>query len=351
MPGDPVKVDGLYGEGGGSVLRTALGLSAVTGRPVSVRNIRSNRPRPGLAAQHLTGLRALARLFGARIDGAELGSTAICFAPGKPVAGEIEVDVGTAGSIALMLQTLMIPLPFAGRDTRISLSGGTHVPWAPTVDYLANVTIPLLERMGCRYEIEILKPGYYPRGGGKVVLNSSPSNGLGALNLDNFGRLCNVRGISRVSNLPEHVAGRQASSAKKVLGSVLDVKVDVISEAALCPGSAITLWALTSNGCRLGASALGKRGKPAEEVGRQAGDEILSYMNFGAPVDPYFLDQVIPYAALARGRTRLSGSRYTLHAKTNIHIVKKFVDCEIEVEGDLDGPCKVTIDGVSLRGE
>ena len=333
------------------MLRTALGLSAVTGRPVSVNNIRSNRPRPGLAAQHLTGLRALARLFGARTEGAELGSTAISFAPGKPAVGDIEVDVGTAGSIALMLQTLMIPLPFAGRGTRISLSGGTHVPWSPTMDYLANVTIPLLGRMGCNFDLDMLTPGYYPKGGGRVVLNSSPSDGLEALDLDDFGRLRKIRGVSRVSNLPEHVAKRQASSAAEVLGSVRDVKVDVASEAARCPGSAITLWALTSTGCRMGSSALGKRGKPAEEVGRQAGDEILSYVNSGAPVDPYFLDQIIPYAALARGMTRLRGSRYTLHAKTNIHIVKKFVDCEIEVEGELEGACNVSIEGTDFVGD
>ena len=350
MAGGHVSIDGSFGEGGGSILRTALGLSAVTGRPVSMGNIRQNRPRPGLAAQHLTGLRALAKLYNARTEGAELGSGDVKFVPREAATGGINVDVGTAGSISLMLQALMIPLPFAGREMKLTLSGGTHVPWSPTIDYLSNVTIPILSRMGYSCSIEMRSPGYYPKGGGRATFATSPIRALRGLSLEDFGELREVRGISRASNLPDHVARRQASSAAAVLSPLHAAEIGVSIERALCPGSAITLWATTSTGCRLGASALGKRGRPAEEVGRGAGEEIKSYISDGAPLDPYLLDQIIPYAALAEGRTILRGVKLTNHAKTNIHVVRKFVDCEIEVEGALDGPCRLVIDGIGFEG-
>jgi len=345
-----VKIDGRYGEGGGSIVRVAAGLSAVTGRPVAIGNIREGRPRPGLAPQHLTGLKALAGLCSARIEGVELGSTAIKFMPSKPSMAELSVDAGTAGSIGLMLQGLMIALPFAGREVRLSLTGGTHVSWSPNFDYLRNITIPVLGTMGYSCDVTMLAPGYYPKGGGKVTFLSRPCDHLDPLKMDAFGDLAAVEGISRASNLPEHVAARQSRSAAEALSGVAEPRIDVSVERALSPGSAITLWACTTTGCRLGASALGERGKPAETVGREAGDEMRGYLESHASVDPHLLDQILPYCALARGTSVLRGFKLTMHTTTNIHVVQLFLDCRIHVEGKIGEPCAVRVEGMGMGG-
>jgi len=347
----PVLIDGRYGEGGGSIVRVAVGLSAVTGRPVSISNIRENRPRPGLAPQHLTGLKALARLCNARTEGLALGSTSIKFVPRKPNLAELSVDAGTAGSIGLMLQSLMIALPFAGREVRLSLTGGTHVPWAPNIDYLSNVTIPVLRMMGYSCDVTMISPGYYPKGGGRVLFQSRPCQCLSALKMDRFGDLVAVEGVSRASNLPEHVAARQSRAAAEALRGVADPKIEVSAQRSASPGSAITLWASTTTGCRLGASALGERGKPAEAVGREAGEEMRLYVEGRAPVDPHLLDQILPYCALARGVSVLRGYKLTMHTTTNVHVVKLFLDSRIEVEGEVGEACTITIEGVGMTGE
>lgn len=346
-----VRIDGRYGEGGGSIVRVAAGLSAVTGRPIAISNIREGRPRPGLAAQHLTGLKALARLCNARIDGVELGSTAIKFVPSKPSLAELSVDAGTAGSIGLMLQGLMIALPFAGREVRLSLTGGTHVSWSPNFDYLRNITIPVLGSMGYRCDVTMLAPGYYPRGGGKVSFVSRPCDHLAPLRMDAFGDLVAVEGISRASNLPEHVAARQSRSAAEALSGTAEPSITVSVERSLSTGSAITLWATTTTGCRLGASALGERGKPAETVGRQAGEEMRGYLQRRASVDPHLLDQMLPYCALARGASVLRGFELTMHTTTNIHVVQLFLECSIQVEGKVGEPCTIRVQGVGMEGE
>jgi len=346
-----VEIDGRYGEGGGSIVRVAAGLSALTGRPVAISNIRENRPRPGLAPQHLAGLKALASLCSARTEGIELGSDAIKFMPSKPSLAELSVDAGTAGSIGLMLQGLMIALPFAGREVRLSLTGGTHVSWSPNFDYLRNITMPVLKTMGYSCDVTMLAPGYYPKGGGKVRFVSRPCDHLEPLKMDAFGDLSAVEGVSRAANLPEHVAARQSRSAAEALAGIAETRIDVSVERALSPGSAITLWASTTRGCRLGASALGERGKPAENVGREAGEEMRGYLESRASIDPHLLDQILPYCALARGASILKGFKLTMHATTNIHVVRLFLDCRIEVEGKVGEACTVRVEGVGMRGE
>jgi RNA 3'-phosphate cyclase len=343
----PVVVDGRFGEGGGSILRLATGLSCLTGRAVSIDGIRQNRPRPGLAPQHLTGLRALAELFNAQTQGLELGSTRISFAPGSSGRAKLEVDVGTAGSIGLMLQGLMIGTVIGGRKTEISLTGGTHVPWSPSFDYLKNVTLVALGEMGYDCHVEMEQPGYYPKGGGRVSFTSTPCQYVKPIRLDSFGELSKIEGVSRASNLPEHVARRQASAAASALSELGQPRIDTSIEGARCPGSAITLWASTTAGGRLGASSLGRRGKPAEEVGSEAGEELRSYLVGRSPVDPYLLDQILPYCAVARGTSVLKGFKLTSHATTNIHVIRKFLDCQIKVDGE--APCIITVEGSGMK--
>ncbi len=345
-----VRIDGRYGEGGGSILRLAVAMSAVTGKPVTVNDIRRNRPRPGLAPQHLNGLKAMASLFGARTKGMELGSTTIEFDPREPRHKGLSVDVGTAGSTGLILQILMIVLPFIDGGMEISLKGGTHVRWSPNIDYIDHVTIPLLEKMGYEASLSMRKPGYYPKGGGQVIFHSRPCAPLKAIDLESFGSIESMEGVSRASNLPSHVPRRQAESASSSLSISGEPQIDVVTEDAFCPGSAITLWGSTSTGCILGSSALGEKGKPAEKVGREAAEEMNDYIQNGSPVDHYALDQLLPYAALAKGRSVLRSSKLTKHAITNIYVVQEFLDLSFEVEGQEGRECMIAVKGAGLEG-
>jgi len=345
-----VRIDGRYGEGGGSILRLATALSAITGNTVVVDNIRSNRSRPGLAPQHLTGLKALARLFSARTQGLSLGSTKVKFVPRSPRGGQLSVDVGTAGSIGLVLQTLMIVVPFVGEPTEISLTGGTHVRWSPNIDYLERVTLPIMRRMGYRGTLSLIQPGYYPKGGGKVIFKGEPWQGLEAVSLEDFGQVESIGGISRASNLPKHVPMRQADAAKSLLSDRVEPEVFVTTERAMSPGSAITLWAETSEGCILGSSSLGEKGKPAEEVGTEAARDMKAFIDSRSPVDPFLLDQILPYASLADGKSVFESVKLTDHALTNIHVIGEFLNSQIEVEGDRGGSCRIEVYGADLEG-
>ena len=340
-----IEIDGSYEEGGGSILRVATGLAAATGRAVRIVNIRANRPRPGLAAQHLTGLRTLSRLFDAEVNGAEIGSKEVLFIPGEPHLRSLSVDVGTAGSTSLVLQSVMIALSTREEKVDLELIGGTHVRWSPNYDYLSNVTIPLLRRMGYRSQVRMDRPGYYPKGGGKVYFSSMGTPSLKPATFDRFGRLEGVHGVSRASNLPEHVATRQAKSASKVLSNFLEPEIEIRVDRSLSAGSSITLWALSTDGCRLGASALGERGRPAEQVGREAGQEMASYLEMHTPLDPHMLDQLIPYCALARGVSVLKSCELTRHAITNVYVARRIVGCKIDVHGTLGEPCTLRIEG------
>jgi len=346
MPTEVVEIDGSYGEGGGSILRVATGLAAATGRAVRIVNIRANRPRPGLAAQHLTGLRTLTRLFDAETKGAEIGSTEVTFIPRRPRLRSLSVDVGTAGSISLVLQSVMIALSTHQGEVSLELTGGTHVRWAPNYDYLSNVTVPVLKRMGYHSEVRLERPGYYPKGGGKVSFRSVGATRLQPAAFERFGKLEGIHGVSRASNLPEHVAKRQAKSASEVLSRFTDPEIEVKVERSFSPGSSITVWAVTSEGCRLGASALGERGKPAEQVGREAGEEMAAYLREESPMDPYMLDQLIPYCALAEGTSVLKASKLTKHAVTNVYVASRIAGCRIDVEGELGEPCTIRIRGL-----
>ena len=169
-----IEIDGSYGEGGGAVLRIATALSAVTSKPVHVTNIRSGRPKPGLMPQHLNAVKAVAALSNASLSGLELGSTDIIFNPRSLSGGDYKIDIGTAGSITLILQAFMIPAAFADGPVTIGITGGTDLRWSPSVDYLENVTLPILRLMGYKVRINILQRGHYPRGGGLVELKVDP---------------------------------------------------------------------------------------------------------------------------------------------------------------------------------
>lgn len=320
-----MRLDGSYGEGGGQILRTAVALSAVTGEPVEIYNIRKMRPKPGLATQHVKAIETVSSICDAEVEGCSLHSTYLSFKPAKIKGGTYNIDIGTAGSITLLLQCLMPVAMHAPSPVKLTITGGTDVAWSPPIDYLRYVTLRALSLMGYECELRLVRRGYYPRGGGYIEATINPS----ILRKTSFDKnQCNIiKGISHSSGLPAHVAQRQASSAEKILREEdynTSISLEIKDETST--GSGITLWCGTAGG-----SALGKQGLRAEKVGSTAAASILRELKTGAGVDIYLADQLIPYLALARGGSFTTRS-LTPHARTNIWVTEQFLNVKFKIE-------------------
>ncbi len=349
---EPVVIDGSFGEGGGQILRTSIALSAVTGRPVKIVNIRAKRRNPGLRRQHITGIKAVAALSKARVEGLELGSTTLLFELGKLSGGEYRFDIGTAGSVTLVLQALLPLLPFLPEPTTITVTGGTDVPWSPTIDYFRGVLLFFLEKMGFHLEIDLVRRGHYPRGGGMVRYRiRDPPGRLKPLELVERGEVHYFMGRSHAVKLPRHVAERQARAAVEVLREnypgvpmQLDIETDPEGRNVFSPGSGIAVWAICDNSI-LGADSLGERGKPAEKVGGEAARVLIEDLATGKALDRHMSDMIIPFLALAEGKSRIGGARLTMHALTNIHVVQEMLNVKINYRGDKDKPFTLEVEG------
>jgi RNA 3'-phosphate cyclase len=338
-----IQLDGSHGEGGGSILRQALALSILTGKEFSIKNIRSNRENPGLAAQHLASLNAAAQASDAVVTGNFLGSTDVYFKPGQFKGGSVKVDVGTAGALTLLLQSLMLPAVFSRKKTVFSLIGGTDVPWSQPFDYFRSVFIPQLRRYA-DIEAVLLRRGYYPRGGGEIKISissrSSRDDFLQPIILTSQNGLLQVRGVSHSSSDLEHasVSERQSDGCRlrlKELGVPMNFSNEYSS--SLSTGSGMTAMALFGNDeidfanpVILGASCLGERGKKAEAVGIEAAETLLSLISSSAPVDEHLCDQLIPYMAVAGGVIRTN--KITDHTLSNIHVAEQFMDIKFEIK-------------------
>jgi RNA 3'-terminal phosphate cyclase (ATP) len=331
MSNSLIEIDGSCGEGGGQIVRTAVALSAVTGKAVRIKRIRQARPKPGLAPQHAQAILALARLCNGRASGVEPGSSEIAFEPGEICGGSYRVEIGTAGSVTLLMQCLLPAMIRASGPVSLEVNGGTDVNWSPTVDYFRCVFLPALARFGVRASLELRQRGYYPKGQGSVLFKIEPELLKPARFEATHGMVTArpaVQGISHSSNLPAHVAKRQAEAAALSLKRA-GFEVEVNLEALQLPstGSGITLW----SGWK-GGSALGARGLPAEAVGKRAADELILELESGAAVDVHLADQLVPYLALAGGSCTVR--EISMHAKTNIWTARHFLDTEIKVDED-----------------
>ncbi len=324
MGKEVLEIDGSYGEGGGQLVRTAVALSAVTGKEIRVTNIRRNRPNPGLKQQHLKALEVTASICEARVSGLFPGSTELSFAPVEIKGGKYDIDIGTAGSITLLLQCLMPALPFAKEKVELTVRGGTDVAWAPTVDYLQQVTFRALDRLGYAGNVTLKKRGYYPKGGGKVSAFFEPCRLWGFHFLKEEEE---IKGISHASNLPAHVPLRQAEAASaRLLEAGYSSRIETQSFEDFSTGSGITLWA-----GYIGGSALGERGLPAEKVGKRAAEEVITELRARASVDMHLADQLIPYMALA-GNSSYTVREISPHAATNIWVTEQFLDVKFRIE-------------------
>lgn len=333
-----VRIDGSEGEGGGQILRTSLALSCVTGRPVEISNIRKRRARPGLQPQHLTAVKAAAAVSRARVEGGALSSTALRFAPSGLFGGEHLFDVaeikGSAGSVTLVLQTVMLPLFFADRASRITVLGGTHVPWSPSCHYFRDVFLPLLTRSGVNAAASIETWGWYPIGGGKVVLTIQPGKELGPVMITGRGKLVGITGTSAVSNLPREIAERQRKQALSILGRRgIDAEIEIISAPSPGKGTLLFLRAEFEQ-IAAGFESLGAIGKRAEQVADEAARDLCSFLEAEGALDPHLADQIVPYCALAQGGSAFTTSEITSHLLTNVRVVKHFLDVGIRIEGN-----------------
>lgn len=327
------EIDGSYGEGGGQLLRTAVALSAITGKSVHVRNIRANRTNPGLAPQHLTAVMAVAKLCGAEAEGLKVKSREILFHPGRLRGGRFGISVGTAGSITLVLQAALPVAVACGERIWLRITGGTDVRAAPPLDYFRHVLLPLLSRMGVKARIEVLKRGYYPRGGGEVAVEVLPSTPLQPLLLDAPGALAEIHGFAHVANLPSHIVQRMASSALAELSAFSAPSIDQAvlgMDEAIGAGGAIVLAARTAHAI-LGASATAQRGIPAEMLGSEAGSLIREEISSGATVDIHAADQLLIYLALSGGPSCFLARKLSCHALTTIWLLEQFLPVRFNV--------------------
>ena len=349
-----IVVDGSFGEGGGQILRTSVALSSLLLKPVKVINIRAKRKPPGLKRQHMTAIKVLATLTNAEVKGLELGSMAIEFIPKVRRGGHFSFDIGTAGSISLVLQAALPVMLYASTSVSLTIRGGTDVPWSPPIDYVRNVLVPLLNEMGAKVSIRVERRGHYPRGGGIVHVFVEPVKKLRSLRKLSRGNVLTIYGISHAVKLPPHVAIRQAKAATSVLEryGYRNVKIETEyyernKDPHLGPGSGIVLWAKTENSI-LGADALGAKGKPAEKVGEEAALKLIDDLSTNAALDTHMSDMIIPFLAVAEGVSEITGAKLTMHAYTNIEVVKKFINTEVYLEGKLNNPFKFRIRGIGL---
>lgn len=348
-----LNIDGSYHEGGGQILRTALALSALTGKSFDMHSIRKGRKVPGLKAQHKHGVLALKELCSAKFADVNVGSENISFYPGVIKKGNYEVDIGTAGSITLLFQSILLPSLFADGKVNWKITGGTDVIWSPQFDYFANVLIPYARKFA-DIEVKLEKRGYFPKGGGKVLVKINPkyhlkdfndfeelrkhlSENLKKYDLEFPLELVKINAVSHASKeLQEReVAERMGNVAKSyLLHYKVPVDIRIEYQETFSDGCGISLWALYSNGeetTRLGADSLGERKVTSEQVATKAAEQLKKEVDSGAVVDSRMADQILPFIALLPGSI-IRTSSISAHAMTNIWIIEQFLGKCFEVD-------------------
>jgi RNA 3'-terminal phosphate cyclase (ATP) len=324
-----LTVDGSQGEGGGQVLRTALGLSVVTGQAFRIKKVRAGRKKPGLMRQHLTAVRAAAEVSRASVSGDAIGSCEVTFQPRELVPGSYRFAVGTAGSATLVLQTVLPALMCAPSPSELVLEGGTHNPWAPPFDFLQKSLMPLLGRMGPQFTIKLDRMGFYPAGGGRFHVQVEPASALTPLELLERGELLQRRARAIVSKLPSHVARRELKVVHERLGWPEESLETVETSNSIGPGNILFLEMHAEHTTEV-VTGFGSRQVRAVAVAEKAVTEARQYLASEAPVGKHLADQLLVPLSLAGGRFRtMAPSR---HTTTNIQVIEQFLDIHITCE-------------------
>jgi len=330
----PVKIDGSHGEGGGQILRTAISLAAITCKPVEVTNIRAKRPNPGLRPQHMTGIKIIANLFRADVENLHVGAEWVRFVPSdKFEGGSMKVDVGTAGSIPLILMAVVPAVSLSNNSVELEITGGTDVRASPTIDYVRHVVTEGYRSIGIKFSADVVKRGYYPKGGGIVKTIIEPCKGPGTMELlttrDVAPRITSVCG-----QLPRQVAERQTSSAMIALEKkgIRCSNYSASIETSISPGSSILIYSASDFGPYVGGDSIGELGKRAEIVGTEAAERFLETVLAHAPVDPFLADMLVLPLALAKGRSKYRIARVTEHLRTNLQVASQLIGCKYKIE-------------------
>ena len=338
-----ITIDGAQGEGGGQVLRTALSLSAITGKPFAISNIRARRAKPGLMRQHLMAVKAAAAICGAAVDGAAAGSARLSFEPGALRAGEYTFNIGSAGSTTLVLQTVMLPLALAGGTSRVVLQGGTHNTGAPPFEFLARAFLPLVRRIGFSIQAEIHRFGFYPMGGGEIRAEIQEPAAPKPLVIDECGAALPCKGEAIVSNLPFHIAERELAHVAARLDWPKQNLIPRTEKRADGVGNVLLLMLPFENVTEV-ATAFGRTGVPAETVADEAVQVALGYLGSGAPVGSHLADQLLLPMALGAGG-RFVTAKPSPHTLTNMDVIRRFLDAGIEA-AELNERCwQITVEG------
>ncbi len=353
-----VKIDGSYGEGGGQILRTALTLSAITGKSLEIFNIRAGRRDPGLKPQHLLSAMAAAAVTGGRLEHAEIESRILRFFPGPIAGGRYSFDVASikasAGAAGLIFQTIVPILSFADGPSDICIRGGTHVPWSPPADYLEEIFIPAVARMGLEIDMAVLKFGFYPIGGGEIdVKIKSQLVPLKSINIPERGKIQKIAIVSSVANLPLSIAERQRNKALQRFQisqpTFAGFQIQSQAKEVPSPGRGTFVFIMAEfEKIRAGFIGLGAKGKRAEAVADEAVDEFLQYFNRSGALDPHLSDQMVLYMALADGESSFTTTRITNHLLTNIWIIEKFLPVRFEIKGNIGEKGAVTVRGAGF---
>ncbi|WP_048058114.1 RNA 3'-terminal phosphate cyclase [Methanothermococcus okinawensis] len=338
MDNDIVIIDGSYLEGGGQIVRTAVSLSAITQKPVRIINIRKKRKNRGLAHQHVACIKAVKKLCNAEVDGLYVSSETLEFYPNKVVSKDFKIDVETAGSVSLVIQTLLPLALVIDKPVNVIIKGGTNVKNAPPIDYVKNITLDILSKMGYCGNVDIIKRGFYPEGGGEVKLKIRPST-LKPVDLVELTNNKYVEGIVFNQNLDESISKRIRKSATDVLmknGYMANIKIE--NTKGISTGVGIFLKCGT-----VGAQCLGERGLRSEMVGKIAVENLLSEIKTGMALDKYMGDQIIPF--LYYSKSTVGVSEITNHTLTNIYVVERFLD----VKFNISKYCKNNCNGYLIK--
>jgi RNA 3'-terminal phosphate cyclase (ATP) len=333
------EIDGSRWSGSGTIVRYAAAIAALLGESLQMTGIRAKRPKPGLRAQHVTAVRSCAALSGGSVEGDTVGSGTIRFVPGPSIIpGDLNVDVGTAGSTVMLGLTLLVPALFAGGASRFTLKGGLFQDFAPTAFHFQRVLLPVLAKMGVRAACNIARPGYVPTGGGKLQLEVQPlTEPLQPLIMKDRGTVTGLRGIALSSHLKEQQVTRrlamrlaQNMAAK---GKEIDIR-EIDDMTAAQKGAALLAWAETSTGCLIGADMAGKPGRRSEDIADVVADRLTEDMESGATTDRFLADQLILFCALADGISEYMVPSVTDHVETNLRLVEMMLGAKTSINGN-----------------
>ena len=321
-----IEIDGSRGEGGGQMVRTSVAMATVTGEETHLTRIRENRPTNGLSKQHCAAVNAVAEMAGSTVEGNVVGSRELTFRPGKTHAYDIQMNIGTAGSVSLVL---------AARNHKkrlsVDISGGTNVMWAPPIDSYQYLLFPLLKKMDIHADVKIIDRGFYPQGGGRVMASLDPIDRIKPLDIETLGELKGIKGVCFSQRLPDWMARDMMHNCSAALAKYGDVDFELQRTEGDSRGAGIVLVAEFENGM-LGSNALTSRGHSPEKAGEDAAADLVKEMESGATMDVHTADQVLPYMAMAEGKSGFSVSRISRHLLSQMDTLESFLDVKFGVE-------------------